>query len=152
MKVYIAGKVTGNIAYRQQFAAAEARLAEMGHSVMNPAWLCSYPEFEYKDYIAVSRAMLERCEGILLLPFWRQSAGARAELEWAREHGLAVFDASDDDTGCNGGWAELIAIGMRQGLCGVDPKDVEEDVAAAVKELEAKKKRGKARKGGKNEL
>ena len=55
------------VVYRQRFMAAERRLAEMGFSVMNPAWLCAYPAFEREDYLAVSRAMLERCEAVFLL-------------------------------------------------------------------------------------
>ena len=111
MKVYIAGKVTGNIAYRQQFAAAETRLAEMGHSVMNPAWLCAYPEFGYEDYIAVSKAMLERCEAILLLPGWNHSPGAKKERALAEKKGLAVFDSSAGEAG---GWSELRTIAAQE--------------------------------------
>lgn len=118
MKVYIAGQITGNAGYRQQFMAAELQLAEMGHSVMNPAWICPYAEFEYADYIAVSKAMLARCEGILLLPHWEASRGAKDELKWAEAHGLKVFDASKDKTGVNGGWEELSRIALAAGLCG----------------------------------
>ena len=114
MKVYIAGKVTGHDAYRQQFAAAEIRLAEMGHSVMNPAWLRAYPGFAYEDYIAVSRAMLERCEGILLLPFWDCSPGAKKELAWAEKRGLAVFDCSAKAERPDGGWSELASAAARE--------------------------------------
>lgn len=114
VKVYIAGKITGNVAYRQQFAAAEARLAEMGHSVMNAAWLWAYPEFAYEDYVAVSRSMLERCEAILLLPFWDNSPGAKKELAWAEKHGLAVFDCSDGAERPDGGWSKLASIAAQE--------------------------------------
>ena len=114
MKVYIAGQITGNAGYRQQFMAAELQLAEMGHSVMNPAWICPYAEFEYADYIAVSKAMLARCEGILLLPHWEASRGAKDELKWAEAHGLKVLDASKGKAGIGGGWDELRSIAAQE--------------------------------------
>ena len=111
MKVYIAGKITGYPNYRQQFMAAEARLAEMGFSVMNPAWVYEYPAFVYEDYIAVSQAMLERCEAVFLLPNWGGSAGAKKEKAWAEKRGLRVFDGSTGEAGC---WADLRSIAAQE--------------------------------------
>lgn len=107
MKIYIAGQVTGNPCYRQQFAACERRLSDLGFSVMNPAWLCEYPEFRRADYLAVSRSMLGRCEAIFLLPHWESSAGAKAEKACAEKKGLKVFDGN---TGEAGAWAEILSI------------------------------------------
>lgn len=137
MKVYIAGKITGNIAYRQQFMAAEMRLAGMGHSVMNPAWLYAYPEFAYEDYIAVSKAMLERCEAILLLPFWSNSPGAKKELALAEKRGIAVFDVSDNSEASDGGWGRLLSEAMERGLCGADPAEVQPQIDAYAEGYEA---------------
>jgi hypothetical protein len=39
MKVYIAGKITGDPHYRAKVAAAELGLKAFGHTVMNPAIL-----------------------------------------------------------------------------------------------------------------
>ena len=39
MKVYIAGKITGDPGYRDKFAAAEIQLGWQGHTVLNPAEL-----------------------------------------------------------------------------------------------------------------
>ena len=107
MKVYIAGKITGYPNYRQQFMAAEWRLAELGFSVMNPAWLYAYPDFEREDYLAVSRAMLERCEAVFLLPLWGGSAGVKQELRLAEKRGMRVFDGESGEAGC---WSELRSI------------------------------------------
>lgn len=111
MKVYIAGKITGRAGYRQQFMAAEDRLAEMGFSVMNPAWLYAYPEFSREDYLAASRAMLERCEAVLLLPNWGGSAGVRQELRLAEKRGMRVFDGNTGEAGC---WRELGEIAAQE--------------------------------------
>lgn len=107
MKIYIAGQITGNPCYRQEFAACERRLASLGFSVMNPAWLCEYPEFRRDDYLAVSRSMLGRCDAIFLLPYWESSAGAKSEKAWAEKKGLKVFDGN---TGEAGAWAEVLAV------------------------------------------
>ena len=111
MKIYIAGKITGYPNYRQHFMAAEWRLAEMGFSVMNPAWLYAYPDFGREDYVAVSRAMLERCEAVFLLPDWGGSAGVKAELRLAEKRGLRVFDGSTGEAGC---WSELRSIAVQE--------------------------------------
>ena len=107
MKIYIAGQITGNPCYRQEFAACERRLAGLGFSVMNPAWLCEYPEFRREDYLAVSRSMLGRCDAIFLLPYWESSKGAKAEKAWAEKKGLISFDGN---TGEAGAWAEILAV------------------------------------------
>ena len=153
MKVYIAGKITGNIAYRQQFMAAETRLAEMGHSVMNPAWLYAYPEFGYEDYIAVSKAMLERCDAILLLPSWDHSPGAKKERALAEKRGIAVFDCSDGSERPEGGWSLLLSAAMEQGLCGSNPAEVQPEIDAYAEGykagLKAKSTSARTRRNGK---
>lgn len=83
MKIYIAGKITGDLDYKAKFHKAEEKLKRMDHSVMNPAWICASPEFSWKDYMRVSGAMLDVCDGVLFLKDWLQSKGARAEMERA---------------------------------------------------------------------
>lgn len=39
MKIYIAGRITGNPHYKAQFKAMAAMLQEEGHTVLNPAEL-----------------------------------------------------------------------------------------------------------------
>ena len=43
MKIYIAGKITGDKNYKEKFDAVEKLLASQGYSVMNPARLGNYP-------------------------------------------------------------------------------------------------------------
>ena len=111
MKIYIAGKITGFPGYRQHFAAAEARLAKLGFSVMNPAWHGEYPEFAYEDYFEVGKAMLLRCDAIFLLDNWMESPGAAKERAIAEKRGMRVFDGC---TGEGGAWKELAAISMEE--------------------------------------
>ena len=93
MKIYIAGKITGDKHYRRKFARAERMLRKLGYSVMNPAWIRASPEFDWDDYMAVSGAMQERCDGVYFLADWEESEGARAERDKALERGqFAMFD------------------------------------------------------------
>ena len=91
MKVYIAGKITGDKHYERKFRKVEKKLRRMGYSVMNPAWLRGYPEFDWKDYMAVTAAMQERCEAVLFLPDWTESKGARLEHERAQKLNQSIY-------------------------------------------------------------
>ena len=87
MKIYIAGKITGNPDYVAQFAEAEAALRAKGHSVMNPARIvpaAAFDAFDYRDSMRVSRAMQNVCEAVYFLPNWKDSDGARQEHAHAR--------------------------------------------------------------------
>ena len=91
MKIYIAGKITGDPNYKEKFNSAEKTVAELGHSVMNPAWLVDYPDFTYADYVAVSTTMQFRCNAILMLKDWGESNGAICEFERAKKLGQEIF-------------------------------------------------------------
>ena len=96
MKIYVAGKITGDPDYKQKFNEAEKALAKLGHSVMNPASLGDYPEFSYKDYLFISQAMQMKCSAVLFLHDWADSNGAMQEFE--RAHALnqdIYFDIAD---------------------------------------------------------
>lgn len=57
MKVYIAGKITGDRRYRAKFREAAKALEEAGHVVLNPATL---PDgLTDGDYMRICMAMVE---------------------------------------------------------------------------------------------
>ena len=91
MKIYIAGKITGDRHYKRKFARVERKLSRKGHGVMNPARLGAHPDFTWKDYMVISGAMLRRCSAILMLPDWRESKGALIEYELAKKRKMAFF-------------------------------------------------------------
>ncbi len=96
MKFYIAGKITGNPAYKQNFKKAEEALARLGHSVMNPASIGNYPEFSYQDYMFITAAMQMKCNAVLFLPDWVESNGAQEEYQRAKlNHQSIYFDIFD---------------------------------------------------------
>ncbi|MDD6275498.1 MAG: DUF4406 domain-containing protein [Clostridia bacterium] len=80
MKIYIAGKITGNPNYKEQFAAAEKRLTEKGHAVINPVKNLG---FSYKDYIDMGLCELMKCDAIYMLNGWDKSPGAILEMHYA---------------------------------------------------------------------
>lgn len=89
MRIYIAGKITGDEGYREKFASEEVALQEAGHQVMNPAIL---PDgFEYHQYLRINKAMLRACDAVMFLPDWHQSRGARIEQQWAQKMGKAIL-------------------------------------------------------------
>ena len=82
MKVYIAGKITGNGRYREEFAAAERKVRAMGHIPLNPAAL---PEgMEPTDYMRICMAMLDSADAIAIMGNWTESTGARIEFAYAQ--------------------------------------------------------------------
>lgn len=77
MKIYIAGKITGDAGYFPKFAMAQAKASQDGHIVLNPAWL---PEgMEPRDYMRICFAMIDAADVCAFLPDWEESCGARLE-------------------------------------------------------------------------
>ena len=82
MKIYIAGKITGDPDYRAKFADAQRQIEAQGHIVLNPATL---PEgMEPKDYMRICFAMIDCADTVFLLPGWQGSPGAQLELAYCR--------------------------------------------------------------------
>lgn len=81
MIIYLAGKITANPEYRQQFAAAKAQLEAEGHIVLNPAEL---PEGMSKAaYMRICFAMIDTADEVRALPNFYYSPGARVEALYA---------------------------------------------------------------------
>lgn len=89
MKVYIAGKITGNPDYINQFAKAEEELKASGHTVLNPV---KNKGFSYKEYIDMGLCELMKCDGIYLLDGWQESSGARLEFLYAMVTDMVVVE------------------------------------------------------------
>lgn len=92
MKVYIAGAITNNPNYKQQFADAEKYLMSLGHAVINPI---KNDGFSYKEYIDMGLCELMRCDAIYLLPGWEKSEGARLEYHYSVTAGVSVIYGGD---------------------------------------------------------
>ena len=89
MKVYLAGKITGDPGYRAKFRAARERVEWMGHIALDPSVL---PEgMETADYMRICTAMLDSADAIGLLRDWADSPGAKCEMALAQYLGKRII-------------------------------------------------------------
>ena len=93
MKVYIAGKITGDPGYRDKFAAAEIQMGRQGHTVLNPDEL---PEgMAPADYMRICFAMIDVADAVVFLPDAAESAGARLERAYCEYIGKETEEWND---------------------------------------------------------
>ena len=91
MKVYIAGKVTGDPEYRAKFGDAAMGLRRRGHHVINPAMLPG--GMTRQDYMSVCLPMVMAAECVVMLPDWKSSGGAQIEHALAKYLGKQIVYA-----------------------------------------------------------
>lgn len=89
MKIYIAGKITGEPNYKEKFNIAATSLEAQGHIVLNPAEL---PEGMLPaDYMRICFAMIDTADAIYLLKGWYSSSGASIERNYAMYTGKSIL-------------------------------------------------------------
>lgn len=89
MKIYLAGKITGNPNYKAEFERHAIAYEAEGHIVLNPAEL---PEGMAKeDYMRICFAMIDVADKVYFLPGWYGSAGARLEYDYCKYIGKPVI-------------------------------------------------------------
>ena len=100
MKIYISGKITGTDDYIERFAAAEKRLTEQGHSVINPAKVNAQipADTTYQQYMQMCDVMLRQADAIYMMRGWRWSKVASLECVWARKWGKLIWYEEDFET------------------------------------------------------
>ena len=104
MKVYIAGKITGleKAEVFKKFSESKCQLKKQGCIVMSPAVLASNDGFEHSDYMHVCFAMIDVCDAVYMQRDWRDSKGARMELQYAMNCKKKIL-YEDDSTRENSG-------------------------------------------------
>lgn len=91
MKVYIAGKITGDDYNKvtEKFLAADSQLSAAGHLVMRPT--CLPLGFSHKDYMHICYAMIDVCDAAYFLNDWKMSKGARMEHQYAKKNHKVIY-------------------------------------------------------------
>ena len=88
MKIYIAGKITGDPDYKAKFSRVEQELSKTAR-VLSPAIL---PEgFTRADYMKICLAMIDTANAVAFLPDWRNSMGAKLEHEYCEYIGKRII-------------------------------------------------------------
>lgn len=77
MKIYIAGKITGDPQYKEKFGRVESHYRNQGYTVLNPA--CLPKGMTNADYMRICFSMIDSADAVAFLPDWDKSAGARIE-------------------------------------------------------------------------
>lgn len=88
MKIYIAGAITNNENYIDEFKEAEDYLKSKGHAVINPVKNIG---FTYKDYIDMGLNELSKCDAICLLNNYEDSQGAMLEVLYSETVGIKII-------------------------------------------------------------
>ena len=96
MKIYIAGKITGDEDYRIKFMKARWHLERGGYIVLSPAIL---PErLSEADYMRICFSMIDCADAVAFLPDWKQSAGARLEHQYcAYTHKSRIYPWGNEE-------------------------------------------------------
>lgn len=89
MKIYIAGKINGDLGYSTKFARAKFALVAEGRTVLNPANL---PEgMATADYMRICFAMMDSADAVAFLPDYTESKGAMLEHAWCEYTGKEII-------------------------------------------------------------
>lgn len=90
MKIYIAGKITGEEStYKEKFNKKAEELTKQGFIVMNPSVLPI--GFEHDEYLHINKAMIDVCDAVWFMPCWTDSKGAQIENDYALSKGKGVI-------------------------------------------------------------
>jgi hypothetical protein len=88
-KLYLCGRITGDDNYRDKFLKAENRLYGAGYHPVNPAALVP-PDTDWRSAMRTAISFMLVCDGVALLPDWKESKGAKIEARLARKLGMDV--------------------------------------------------------------
>ena len=97
MKIFIAGKIGGDTNYKKKFNDAAKKLKQQGHAVMNPATLPA-EGFSHEQYLHITFAMIDVCDGVCMLSDWEESAGATKEIAYAIQQYKSVLKETTEPT------------------------------------------------------
>jgi hypothetical protein len=89
-KIYLSGKITGDPYYAIKFKSAEYPLTKAGYMVVNPCLVVPANCASWTEAMKLALREMLVCDGVALLPDWKNSKGAKIEERLARNIGLEV--------------------------------------------------------------
>ena len=91
IKIYIAGKITGDPNYKDKFANMEAEILKIpGTAVINPAALPT--GLEPADYARICFAMIDSSDISVFAPDYKESSGALLEMQYCKYTGKKALN------------------------------------------------------------
>lgn len=91
MKIYIAGKISGNETYREEFKRVEDMFK--GNVVLNPSVL---PKgLTKEEYAKIDFAMINSSDMVCFLPNFRESEGAMLEYRYCKYIGKKMMEINN---------------------------------------------------------
>lgn len=82
VKVYIAGKITGDPNYHEKFEKVQKQLEEKGYIVLSPAIL---PKgMSNADYMRICFAMIDTADVVAFIDGYDKSSGAMLEYDYCK--------------------------------------------------------------------
>lgn len=95
MTIYISGPMAGIEGYEKNFKAAEEKIKESGHEVVNPAEIDG-EGMTREELLKLDLWMMEECDAIYMLKGWQQSRCANREYGFALAKGMGVMFEEDE--------------------------------------------------------
>jgi hypothetical protein len=89
LKLYLCGQVTGDNDYRIKFLKAENKLYDAGFYPVSPA-ACIPASTEWHQAMREAISLMLQCDGVALLSDWKESKGAKIEVNLAHSIGIPV--------------------------------------------------------------
>jgi hypothetical protein len=101
--LYVAGKFRGPTAWDVELNIRNAEAVALELWRAGAAVICPHANTRFFDGAAPDEVFLNgdleivsRCDGIVMVPGWQASQGARAERAFAVQSGLEIFDSKEE--------------------------------------------------------
>lgn len=95
--IYIAGQITDNVHFMQDFETAEKKLKARGYTkIINPTCLSNL-KLDYEQFMIITLSMVEAADVIYLLRNWKNSKGAAREYQYALVQDKDIMFEADED-------------------------------------------------------
>ena len=83
--VYLAGRISGDPYYKENFAEAARQVEALGFAVLNPAVLPA--ELGNARAMKICTAMIDQADVVYFIPGWTKSVGSQLEMAYCKYTG-----------------------------------------------------------------